>query len=125
MRNREVEFNAEGRPCAAITDQSLLDGRIGVEERLAVDLVDTGVDVAAKIGENCAFQIFVFKMECAKSVNRLGVLHSLAKGVRVIEVSGGKEIEWRVFVGRALVGCGQRKDVLTHAHLAHGQRNAA
>ncbi len=69
MGNRKVEFDTESGPSAAIADPRLLDGRIGVEHRLPVDLVYAGVNVAADVRENRAPQILVFQIERAQFVD--------------------------------------------------------
>src|SRR6185312_1237120 len=49
VADREIEFDSKRGPRAAQTDERLLNGGIGVEHRLAADLVDASVDVAAQI----------------------------------------------------------------------------
>ena len=43
MGDREVVFHAECGPRSAIPNLRLLDGRVGIEHRLAADLVDAGI----------------------------------------------------------------------------------
>ena len=52
MRNRKIELDAERGPGAAIPDLRLLNRRIGVEHRLAADLVDAGVEVPAQVRQH-------------------------------------------------------------------------
>ena len=63
VRDGEVEFNSERCPHAAIGNTGKLYRGIGIKHRSAIDLVDTGVEMASKIRQNGAFQIFVFQIE--------------------------------------------------------------
>ena len=117
MRDREVEFFAERRPCAAIGDDGFLERWIGVEHRLPVDLVNAGVDVAAELGKDGALEVFVFKIECVPRTNRFRGANVLPHGVGVV-FELGEVIEVRVLVGRAFVGCRQRHDSFPHLYLA-------
>jgi len=112
VRDGEIELNAEGRPGTTIADERLLDGRVGIEHRLAVDLVDAGVDVAAEIGQHGAFEEFVFEINGAPVMHRLGIPHAFAGCVGVAEVFGEEEVEGRVGVGCAFVGCRQAQSAL-------------
>ena len=57
MRDGEVEFLAEGGPCAPVGNDGFLKGGIRIEHRLAVDLVNAGVDVAAELGKDGALEV--------------------------------------------------------------------
>ena len=68
MGNREIEFDAEGRPRAAVRYVGFLDGRIFIKHRLAADFVDASVDVASQIGQHGALQVFIFQKDGAPGV---------------------------------------------------------
>ena len=70
MRNRKIELDAERRPGPAVANLSFFDGRIGIEHRLAIDLVDAGVKMPANVRQYGALQIFVFQVDGAPGVIR-------------------------------------------------------
>ena len=63
MGNRKIELDPECGPRSAITDLCLLDRRICIEDRLAIDLVHTCVEMTANIGQNRTLQIFIFQVD--------------------------------------------------------------
>ena len=123
MRDGKVELLAEGRPCATIGDDSFLEGGIRVEHWLAVDLVHTGVDMAAELGEDGALEVFVFEIECVPRMDRFRGAYVLPHGVGVI-FDLGEGIEVWVLVGRAFVRRRQWHGSFPHLYLAIHRQGA-
>ncbi len=116
VRYGKIEFDAEGGPCSAIADLRLLDGRIGIEHRLAVDLVDAGVKMAPDVRQNGALQVLVFEIDRAQGVVIAAIRQVVADRVRVIEVRRSVQIKRRIWIRRTLFIHGQRQSTLPYAH---------
>ncbi len=115
MRDREIELDAERRPCPAVSDVGLLDRRIGIEHRLAANLVDAGVNVPADVRQHAAPQIFILQINRAPGMGHALRRQILAQRIGIAEIGGRVLIERRVGVGRALLIRGQRERSLPNA----------
>ncbi len=118
VRNGKVELDAECGPGAAITDLCFFERLIGVEHRLAVDFIDAGVDVAADVGQDGTFQVFVFEIDGAEVVLAAFAGEFFAQRVGIVEARGGLLIERRIRIGIALFGDGKGERAFPDADLS-------
>jgi len=118
VRDGKVEFNAERRPGSAISNLCLLDGRVGIEHRLAADLVDAGIQMAADIGQHRTLQVFVLEEDRAPRVVCPYARKIRAQRIGIIEAGRFIDIEWWVWVGLAFFICRQRHCALPDLHLS-------
>ncbi len=60
MRNRKIKLNPQRRPHAAVRNARKLDTWVCIKHRNAGDFVDACIEMASKIGQHGALQIFIF-----------------------------------------------------------------
>src|SRR5271154_6558421 len=98
MRNRKVELDAKRSPRASIAYLRFLDRWIGVEHRLAADLVDAGIYGPSNIRQHSALDIFVLKKPRPPCVFCLLPRQVLSQRVRITELCSRISIKRRVGV---------------------------
>src|SRR2546423_2295610 len=102
VRYGKVVFDTKGRPGSAISDVRLLNRRISVEHRQAVDLVYAGVKVTTEIRQNRALQIFIFEKNSAPLMVGAAGGEIGSQRVGVVKPRRREMIKWRDPGGGAL-----------------------
>ena len=115
MSYRETGLDAAGRPGSARGDVVLLDGRIGIEDVRAGQLIAAGIEVAAQVGQYQAVQVLVFEVERAPRRIVLPGRHIQAHGIR-IDAGWFELVERRNGAGEPLAIGGEDDGILPHAN---------
>ena len=79
---------------------AFLIGGICVEHRLAADLVDAGVKMAAKVGQHGALQVLIFQKESAPGMIGSLVGQIVAQRVGIVESAVRILIKRWIGIGR-------------------------
>ena len=104
VRNRKIKLNSQRRPHAAICNARKLDSWIRIKHRCAIDLVSAGVEMASKIGQHAALEVFIFQIERSPLSRDAPVHQTVTQGVGIIEERASvKKIEWWIRVRKSFV----------------------
>src|SRR2546423_3199760 len=117
VRYGKVVFDTKGRPGSAISDVRLLNRRISVEHRQAVDLVYAGVKVTTKIRQNRALQIFIFEKNSAPLMVGAAGGQIGPQSVGIVKPRSRELIKWRIRVRWAFVVGREWEGPLPDSHL--------